>query len=405
MSTQFQYHGNRREALKVIGLGLGSGLAVSGCSRPAGDSGADSEEGSEAIKSSVPLAVIVVGPEDLARSIEMSWSAVSEQALSIQSLAPEDVATRGEGLVGDCVIYPAISQGDLIKTQVLAGLKGDDYSAMIESVPDSIMRTCGRTESDVKGIPIATSIPVIATNAENAEEARQEVSFPLDPVEAADAFLLYAGSSASQWLFNIRDMSPLVGEDEYVSLLTQLKGRAELWKSSQQKINVAEGINMGDVLTGWTNLASVDPGINATLVGASGSDPALVPSGLTLIGGLCRKCRQSRLAKAFIGWLAGGEGLSQIAATLAGTIVTGNESNYPPIAQEFFSRFASRSPLRIPGGQRYQISLGKAVTGVLFDGDDPKANLSKCSEQWRRITRELGESRQLAAWRACNDPG
>lgn len=212
----------------------------------------------------------------------------------------------------------------------------------------------------------------------------------LNPTEARRIFLAGHAAMALTWPSRADDASPESPEEreDWIGV-AELPGARAVYNVRSQS---------------WQSRDDKDEG-RATLLGIAGR-----------LGSVTRECRRNKQASQMLMLLTGEELGAAISAaskhtTLSRTTHVGRESvwvdrslagdpatAYAEAVQTAQSRSTWVAAVRIPGRANYLAALDQAVAQALTDQTAPSDALANCSQQWSKITGELGVEKQRTAY-------
>src|SRR5690606_17567925 len=124
---------------------------------------------------------------------------------------------------------------------------------------------------------------------------------------------------------------------------------------------------------------------------------------------LSSRCRQTAVAKRFLIWLAGGEGIQMVRDAAPSMTVLRTETQAAPQSgggggySEFLrTQLASlqlRPTLRLHRYDRYLAALDEQVLACLDGKATAQEALAAATKAWQSLTAEIGEKLQAQAWR------
>lgn len=281
---------------------------------------------------------------------------------------------------------------------------------------------------------------------ESKEQGR--TAEPLAAGWAAHSFLYRASSLVGgTWLFERQTMTPLLNDPPYVRALEQLvTARKSYPEQLLTPAEIAAKLVNGelDLAITWPTIDSTTESTSAAsnlLTETDGLRPSPLPRGKevfiddwrtpeaivvpeTLVAptrmiAISSSCRQTAIARNFLQWLVSGEGHSQYARVIGGTALirkaaseedAGEEvsvgymessigSGYGQLARAVLDSPHLRPILRLERAASYMQSLDEAVQAALAGEKTAEEALRAASEEWERITNEVGLKTQLNNWR------
>ena len=115
------------------------------------------------------LKIWIVGAPELEKEILVRWQAASDQALKIEHVTPERIATR-EPFNADVVIYPGVLLGDLVQKEAIGRLPTQAISKRLTQSEDPVTNESSTVSWPVRWRNIATyggqiyAVPLGASN-------------------------------------------------------------------------------------------------------------------------------------------------------------------------------------------------------------------------------------------------
>ncbi len=410
--------------------------AVSGCGRKP-----EIAVEPQAERRDVPLRIAMIGSEDDAAAIRRGWSAVTDQPLGIQpiELNRADVGSllevvRAAAKNSDVVMYPLALIAQLTVEKLIVSISKDDFEQIEESAGKllpGVGNGVARYGGEYFALPLGAAIPALLSTEEIGEVASWEdydrlvdqqwgsmAGEPSAPGWAGAMFLRRAVEIPS-WLFRREDLTPVVDTEPYIDAL-QLMARTHARYNSKAQTpgQVWDGIKAGELkggmgFPGGQNDSEVEiyvhnpPGVDEL------SKVLLDP--FALVVSLSSKCRQSVVAKRFMGWISGGEASESVRRQVSGMTVVravpassahGNSAQGVKNRYDGWLTSRLQSPVALPtlqilsAGTYYQ-ALDQQVLRCLQGEANAQEALGEVARQWQAITDKVGREQQLRAWRCA----
>lgn len=394
--------------------------------------------------------------EDTNAKLVTAWNATSEQPIEIRSVTANELLANGRST--DVVIADSLLMGDLQALEALTPFP----DTVAQSTPfsrDTILEGLIQQDSawgnQLYGFPLVASLPCLWLSNDSVQAPATWSEYqalieslpaghaaePLAEGFAVDTYLNRASTlTGSEWLFDPQDMSPVLQTPPYLRALVDLvEARkqypqkrltpTEIWEQlSSGNLDIAvtcppaslseEGVQAGTLLRMSPNLQSNEvymsdwrPANDFTPHRSLGSSAYFL--------GVSSGCRQTSVARAFINWIASGEGYYEFRRAAGGLAVVrqisaeaadmerigqtlfldGGVAEYRSWFADMMQRGDLRPSLRLQGSQEYRSALDAAVISAVEGEITPEEALSKASQQWQAITAKLGVKTQLNSWR------
>ena len=437
----------------ILGICL-VGAVVAGCKRSQPD---DQPAPAAAVRTDVPLRVVLMGEDSTAAAIEQAWSGISEQPLDVTVVPVGAAAAQLVQQAGasDVLIYPSqrtaiLADADLLSPLPDAVLGADalDAAGLLPALRSGPMQYGGQTLA----VPLGAVQPALLVGgAEWDDEQRPtwqqyqqriaelpagRAAEPLAEGWAAMMFLWRANTySASAWLFDRDDFRPLLTEPPYDKALSELVQAATHYPSERmtpQQVWQAVLADRLDVAIGWP--AGVAPDAAAgdlrvlpppaadevytsSLTGwrpvENGAEAVLL-AGTEPVASIAASCRQTAAARRFLQWIAGAEGAAMLRQQVPAFTVTrqrdpdaqaGRPSGdavadrYSRLLRGQLSGNRMRPILRLKGAHEYLQALDQQVIAAIEGRQDVPTSLRQATAAWEAITDRHGRSDQQRAWR------
>jgi len=380
----------------------------------------------------VPLRILLVGDEGDRDLISRGWQAVSEQEIEVDVLPLErsDPSGMGDAFLAaakkaDVVIYPLALVGEAARSEAVVEMTADEVKR-IESEIGSLLPTARNGAARYGGatyaLPLGCALPALI-----AQSSLQ----PLDSWEDYDALVqdeweglaaeptaegwagtmfLWRSSGVKKWLFERKDLTPLIHTEPYVKsleLMLQTNSRYLEKDKTPDQIwaQVGEGKLRGGI--GFPQRRSgpvVDLQLSALPGTATLSKVVLDP--FAPVVSLSANCRQTSASRRFIQWMCGGEGSRAVRSQVAGMNdlrdrVYGSEDSAPYdrwLAEQLQAPLIAPCP-QLNHAMEYLMVLDQQVRRALVGDAAPQEALDAVAEKWTDLTASSGADEQIRAWR------
>lgn len=429
-------------------------LSVVGCSpQTVSDSSSETNNAASAPSKSVPLRVAVYREQDLADQIASGWQGVSDQAVQSHIFNDDDLLDKiaaqsdlivmparrlGEAAVGGWIAplpqsyldSKPVSRGSFLlqlrSTQMTWA--GDTYGLSLGSPVAAVM-----VRDDVSGLPEDQALTYESLNQWAAQlgEDQPLVAEPLAERQAAESFLRRAAScTASQWLFDRQDMTPMLDQPPYVRALQQMvefnkhspKERLtaeQIWQRiTAGKLRLALGWPMASTDAADAASVRILPPPGAAQIFTTDWQPnnqthrgRWVLPGSGYVVTISAHCRQTSASRALAAWMSR-EGLPSLRRTSAQiTTVRLNADTdtsfqalnpalvaYDDLASKLLSSPLALHPLRIQASNRYIDALDTCVLAAVDGKLSAEDALRQAKDMWIEINQEIGLEQQRNFW-------
>jgi hypothetical protein len=432
---------NRRHLL--VGSATWAVGATLGCRHEEEPVAAATEE-----RQDVPLRLALAGTEQDAESIQRGWGAVTEQPIDIQPIKMDrgDAGTLSDAILtaaknSDLIIYPLAWVAQASAAEVVVALSDDEFEAIDQesgSLFPALRSGAARYADQYLAVPLGAALPALLWGVDDAESGQPAIeswqayddavskvwngmaSEPSAPGWAG-AMFLWRAASAKSWLFSREDLRPLVDQEPYIeSLDLMVRTHARYQMKRQTPDQVWSAVNSGE-LKGGIGFPGVRTEVQrefqiGNMPGVNELSKVLLDPFSPVIS-LSANCRQSTVAKRFIGWISGGEGSPTIRQQVAGMTEIRESANrendaYAGGPNSYNHWLATRlsSPVTIPNLQLlqagdYYAALDQHVGRALAGDAKPREALAAVAKQWQATSEHVGIDKQLRAWRRAQGIG
>ncbi|HBV62353.1 MAG TPA: hypothetical protein DEF45_04960 [Rhodopirellula sp.] len=383
-------------------------------------------------RQNVPLRILLVGEPGDKDAVLRGWQAVSEQEIQVDVLPLNRADPSGISdavLVGakkaDVVIYPLVLVGELVRNDAVVKMTADDLKridaevgALLPTARNGAARYGGATHA----LPLGCALPAVVAQSrvepiESWEDYDRLVGNQWDgsaaePTAAgwAGTMFLWRCSGIKNWLFERKDLKPLVNTQPYVASLELMVKTNERYAVKDQTPDqiwnlVGEGKLRGGI--GFPSRRS--DAIGDTLVFALPGIQNLskvVLDPFSPVVSLSASCRQTTSSKRFLEWLGGGEGSRSVRGQVAGMTdlrgaASSNDTSSP---YDEWLTGQLQAPLIAPCPQlnaasSYLVALDKNVRRALAGEVTAQQALDEVAEEWAGLTSASGMEKQIRAWR------
>ena len=382
-----------------------------------------------------PLRVALIGDASDAETIRRSWSAVSDQPLAIeQTELDRAIAIETEPFLqsakrSDVIVYPLALVGQAASQEAVTGFSENDTNSIQEQAGSLLaaVRNSSQFGGERVAIPIGARLPAVHSSVpmktlETWAEFHQWVqddlggaaAEPLAPGWAGTMFLWRAASSIEgTWLFGRESLDPAIDSNEYVGVLEQMKETASVYgpdRLSPQMIwqQLADGQLKAGI--GFPFTPSIDGISTADLPNQIPRKHVLMDMYSPVVS-ISAGCRQSAVAKQFVGWLCGGDGSENLRRQIPSITITrqprvivsgadGQEQGgYQTWLRNQLGNSSTLAPIQIHRATEYYVALDSEVRSCLDGDKSPKEALIDAAQRWRKITSNVGVDVQTRAWR------
>lgn len=406
--------------------------------------------------SSVPLRILSMLAEETNAKLATAWNATSEQPIEIRAVTASELLTNSRST--DVVIAEALLMGDLQDLEALTPFP----DAVAQAAPfsrDTLLEGLLQQDSawgnQLYGFPLVASLPCLWLGNDSVQPPTTWSDYqtlinalpvgrsaePLASGFAVDTYLNRASMlTGSEWLFDPQDMAPVLETPPYVRALVELvEARKQYPSELLSPTQIWELLSAGSldiaIASPPVSLteAQLQAGISFRMSQTPRSDEVYMsdwrpasdftpPSSLgssAYFLGVSSGCRQTSVARAFINWMASGEGYYEFRRAVGGLAVArqysaeaaemerigqtivleGGVAEYRTWFSDMMQRSALRPSMRLRGSEQYRSALDAAVIRAVQGEQTPEEALSQASQQWQAITTKLGIKTQLNSWR------
>ena len=394
--------------------------------------------------STVPLRLWMTGNETQAETIRRGWESLSSQPLAIEVIPwtrlPDDDFLAGwsrkeerERISKSCdlMLAPHALLADLVQAKAIVPLAGEALVEIIQDVFPSLRSGLGNHAGQNYCLPISSALPTLlsAEPIDLIETWEQYDAIVQDwngaaaePTAAGWAgmmFLWRAAGRTQRWLFDPNSFESVVGDDDYVQALQQMKTTCDRYSHKEATPTEIESLVSAGKLRGGIGYPGTlsDPSsstINLSDLPRGGGVGGEVSAGtgvlldlMSPVIALSSNCRQSMASKTFIRWISGGEGSETTRDQLPGVFpvsATSDSRNqggslYRNHLSERFSQPITVPNLTILRGHEYYSKLDQQVRACLAGDQKASEALGELKDQWNALTQEIGAEKQARAWR------
>ncbi|TWU65723.1 hypothetical protein V7x_12720 [Crateriforma conspicua] len=434
-----------RRAFVTGGLGLGA-VAVTGCSEPDETSSGTASS----VRTDVPLRVVWVGHDDPSEVLQRNWGAVAEVPLKVQWVRRDEQSITELGPTvlaasrrADVLVVPLLCVADLYAGDLISEIQDAWQANLNESlgpVLTSLRVGAASYAASDFAVPLGSDVPVlmvdVATDpienwdafSDYASQHANRVAEPIGRGQCGESYLRrIAGTVEANWLFDRETFQPTIDSDVCTAALESMKAAAQHYAkptltAREIGMAIAEGTldgGIGVLPASAGDTSSLDlrplPSTVSDLMQSDGDQTVSSDVGPTLLspwtslGILPKSCRQSKSAKQFLQWLAGGEGIGSVRNQLAGLDVTriansidGGESlpdPYQQIRRDQLSSAIVRPTTQLIQGCAYYDALDASIHACVAGDTKPAQALATVAATWSALTEAIGVEKQIRAWR------
>ena len=383
-------------------------------------------------RQSVPLRILLVGEPGDKEAVSRGWQAVSEQEIQVDVLPLNRADASGtcEAVLAgakkaDVVIYPLVLVGEVVRNDAVVKIAADDLKridlevgALFPTARNGAARYGGATYA----LPLGCALPAVVAQSKvepidswegyDRLVGNQWDGSAAEPTAAgwAGTMFLWRCSGIKNWLFERKDLKPLVNTQAYVSSLELMLRTNERYAVKDQTPDqiwklVGEGKLRGGI--GFPSRRS-DGMENALVFALPGIQnlSKVVLDPFSPVVSLSASCRQTTSSKRFVEWLSGGEGSRSVRGQVAGmTDLRGAASSNDtssPYDEWLIGQL--QAPLTAPCPQlnaasNYLLALDKHVRRALAGEVTAQQALDEVAEEWASLTSAAGREKQMRAWR------
>ena len=380
----------------------------------------------------VPLRVLLLGEPQDEGAVSRGWEAVSEQQVQVDVLPLTRADPSGISdafLAGakkaDVVIYPLVLVGEAARNDAVVKMPADELKRIeleVGTLLPAARNGAARYGGSAYALPLGCALPAVVAQSkveplESWEDYDQLVGnqwngSAAEPTAAgwAGTMFLWRCSGIKNWLFERKDLRPLINTQPYVTsleLMLRTNGRYASKDQTPDQI--------------WTLVGEekLHGGIGFPSRRSGAADDLLVfalPGGVDLsrivldpfspVVSISASCRQTTASKRFVEWLCGGEGSRSVRGQVAGMtdlrgIASSNDALSP---YDEWLGGQLQAPLTAPclqlnGASDYLVALDKGVRRALKGEVTAQKAMDEVAEQWADLTSAIGVDTQIRAWR------
>lgn len=380
----------------------------------------------------VPLRVLLVGESDDKNAVSRGWQAVSEQDIQIDVLPLNRADPSGLGDVflaaakkADVVIYPLLLVGEASRSAAVVEMTADEVKRIeleVGSLFPTARNGAARYGGSTFALPLGCALPALVSQAaveplESWEDYDRLVKNQWDGLAAeptaagwAGTMFLWRCSGIKNWLFDRKDLKPLINTEPYVTSLELMLRTNQRYVKKEQTPDqiwtlIGEGKLRGGIGFPARRSRALDNMQVCALPGIVNLSK-IVLDPFSPVVSLSASCRQTTASKRFIEWLCGGEGSRSVRGQVAGmTDLRGLASTNG--ASSLYDEWLAtqlQAPLTAPcpqlnGASDYLIALDQEVRRALAGEVTAQEALDGVAEQWAEFTSVSGRDKQIRAWR------
>ena len=383
-------------------------------------------------RKNVPLRVLLVGEADDKDTVTRGWQAVSEQQIQINVLPLDRADSSGIGdafLTGakkaDVVIYPLVLVGEASRSDAVVEMTADEVKK-IESEVGALLPTArngaARYGRATYALPLGCALPALVAQSkieplESWEDYDQLVAtqwegMAAEPTAAgwAGTMFLWRCSGMKNWLFERKNLKPLINTEPYVTSLELMVRTNSRYQKKDQTPDqiwalVGEGKLRGGIGFPIRRSSAADNMEVFPLPGVVNLSKVVLDPFSPVVS-LSASCRQTDASKQFIEWLCGGEGSRSVRRQVAGMtdLRAGTSSSGTSASYDDWLITQLQAPLTAPCPQLnaatdYLLVLDQQVRRALAGDAAPQEALDVVAENWSALTAKSGADKQIRAWR------
>lgn len=383
-------------------------------------------------RNDVPLRVLAVVEKDDDNVITRGWQAVSEQEIQIDVLALSraDPASLADAVLAgakkaDVVIYPLVLVGEVSRAEAVVEMTADEVKRIevgVGSLLPAARNGAARYGGAVYALPLGCALPAVVAQSkvdplETWEDYDRLVKIQwegsaAEPTAAgwAGTMFLWRCSGIKDWLFDRKDLKPLVNTEPYVNSLELMVRTNDRYLKKDQTPDqiwtmVGEGQLQGGIgFPARRSLGTANVNVSALPGVVNLSKVVLDP--FSPVVSLSASCRQTTASRRFIEWLCGGEGSRAVRGQVAGMTdprsvesATGASASYDDwLANQLQAPLTAACP-QLNDAPDYLIALDQEVRSALAGEVTAQKALDQVAEQWAELTAAAGMDKQIQAWR------
>ena len=383
-------------------------------------------------RKNVPLRVLLVGESDDKNAVSRGWQAVSEQEIQVDVLSLNRADPSGISdafLAGakksDVVIYPLVLVGEAVRNDAVVKMTADEVKRIeleVGSLFPAARNGAARYGGSTYALPLGCALPAIVSQSkvkplESWEDYDRLVGDQWDGAAAeptaagwAGMMFLWRCSGIKNWLFERKDLKPLVNTEPYVKSLELMLRTNERYVTKDQTPDqiwtlVGEGKLRGGIGFPARRSRATDNTLVFNLPGVVNLSKVVLDPFSPVVS-LSASCRQTTSSKRFVEWLCGGEGSRSVRGQVAGMTDLRGAGSTSDASSTYDQWLAGQlqAPLTAPcpqlnGAADYLIALDKNVRRALAGELTAQKALDEVAEQWGNLTSASGKDKQIRAWR------
>ena len=432
----------------LLFLGL---ISLLGC----GSGSKDPEPVAEPTASSRPaLKIWIVDAPELEKVISVRWQAASDQALKIEQIPLESIATH-EPLNADVVIYPGILLGDLVQKEAIGRLPAQAVAKREPEAEEPVRwRNIVTFGGQVYAIPLGASnlgvvmaglneSPLIKLDslignsrdlntqsmeqwsqflnqaesvlATSLEDRRKELADRLSKISQdekawlVDRFLFLASTTnaRSRGLFDLVKMESRLNQPDFSNSAKVLQRIALLFPETisvdptRAWESVVSKSDTTGFAVGWPgSIVGTESDSNVESTGRPSVAPLTWNPNRGLIASVGKKTRQTAVSCQFLVWLSEPEQREALRAVCSGVELNVQQSDRNSERDDYrafqtVNRRDSRVEtmalsLRMANAVQYRAILAECLVAALREPEQIDSIFASCSEKWDQLTAKLG---------------
>ncbi|MCG8650435.1 MAG: hypothetical protein MI861_11425 [Pirellulales bacterium] len=421
---------SRRQVL-VAGAGALTSIAL-GCRRDP----AELPREAAALRTDVPLRIVLCGTEADRDAIARAWGAVTPQTLDTTLVKYKRNQTDGliDQLVqhsekSDVLIYPLLAVAELSSRELLVDFSKAEFETTEQNDGPfhvALRNGMSRFGNRYVGLPVGANQPAVlsAESIDPLESWRDyhdwvgslggAAAEPLADGWAGAMFLWRAASTVDRgWLFDRQKLSPQIDSEPYHQVLAQMRDTAKTYVSKRSTPQEIWSNLLSGQLRGGIGLSIEDDSEEVRLAWndlPNESIPRVLPDPFSPLASMSQRCRQSAASKRFMRWLSGGDGSEIVhrqVLDMSATRVSNDAAETSSQAVDERSRWLRRhlaTPNTLPTLQllsagQYYTALDRQIVGCLEGKSSPQEALAAIEKQWQDISDQVGLEKQQRVWR------
>ena len=383
-------------------------------------------------RKNVPLRVLLVGEAEDKDALSRGWQAVSEQAIAVEvlPLVRADSSGLGEALLerskhADVVIYPLVLVGEASRSDVVVEMTAGEVKRIdmeVGGLLPTARNGAARYGGSTYALPLGCSLPALISQmkiqppkswqdydqlVENQWEGL--ASEPTAPGWAGTMFL-WRCSGVKNWLFERKDLTPLINTKPYVASLELMLRTNSRYTEKGLTPGQIWGLVGDGKLRGGIGFPARRAGVavDAQLYAIPGianlSKVVLDP--FSPVVSISATCRQTSASRRFVEWLSGGEGSRAVRSQVVGmgdlrtgTSFSGNSAAYDEwLVTQLQVPLIASCP-QLDDAMEYLMVLDQQVRRALSGKVASQEALDLVAQKWADLTSACGVEKQIRAWR------